>query len=201
MLIRSIALLLITAIMLSSCAAGYKPMLPQSMSFSSLEGEGLKYSYRYNVLTETKNKKHANKELKHGVKLMALQVQNNTGDEIILREHARFYTGDKQVLPLDPKQLQQQVKQPGGLYMLWSLLWVFYNKCEGFDCTSIPIPIGFVIGLLNWSTASRANKDLLNELIANNILEKRIAPGETVTGLLGISSDGSLPLQIRLSNR
>lgn len=174
-------------------------MLPQKMKFSSLEGEGLKYSYRYNVLTETKNKRHANKELKHGVKLLALQVQNDTGEEIILREHARFYTGEKQVLPLDPKQLQQQLKQPGGLYMLWSLLWLTYTKCEGRECNTIPIPIGVVIGLLNWSTASRANKDLLNELIANNILDKRIAPGEAVTGLLGISSDGSLPLEIRLS--
>ncbi|MCB0490252.1 MAG: hypothetical protein KDC99_17365 [Cyclobacteriaceae bacterium] len=199
MLVKYTSILLIGVITLSSCASGYRPMLPRQMSFSSLEGEGIKYSYRYNVLSETRNKKYANKELKHGVKLIALQVQNTTDEEVILREHARFYTGDKQVLPLDPKQMQQQVKQPGGLYMLWSLLWLYYTKCEGFECNTIPIPIGVVIGLLNLSTASRANKDLLSELISNNILDKRIAPGETVTGLLGISSDGSLPLEIRLS--
>jgi len=184
---------------LFSCASGYKPILPQQMSYGKLQSEGeINYTYRYNVLTDTKNKKYANKETNKGVKLVALQIENISDQEIILREHAKFYMGDKNILVLDPRQFQQQVKQPGGLYMIWSVLFLTINRCEGFECTAIPIPLGFVIGLLNWSTASRANKNLLSELIGNNILDRRIAPGEKSTGLIGVVSDELLPLEIRI---
>ncbi|MCB0492851.1 MAG: hypothetical protein KDC93_10590 [Cyclobacteriaceae bacterium] len=197
--IRSITLLLAT-IFLFSCASSYKPILPQQMTYTSLEGnEGIGYSYRYNVLRETGNKKYANKEEKKALKLVALQIKNNTNGDIRLKEHAKFYMGDNMVLPIEPAQLHQQVKQIGALYMLWSLLFLNITNCDKGECSNIPIPIGLAGGLMNWSVASKANKNFMTELITNNILDKTIAPGETVTGLIGLSADASLPIEIRIS--
>lgn len=199
-MLKRTAYLLITGLILVSCAASYKPILPYRMSYGTLQnGGGLDYSYRYGILTETGNKKYANKEAKHGVKLIAIQVENTTDQEIILREHAKFYVGGKIIFPMEAKQVQQQIKQPAGAYMLWTLLWLNFTKCENRDCTTIPLPIGLLIGLINTGKASGANKALYTELIANNILDKKIAPGEKATGLIGISSEDSLPMEIKLS--
>jgi len=199
MLKRTMFLFLV-GLILASCAASYKPILPYRMSYGTLQnGDGINYSYRYGILTETGNKKYANKEARHGVKLIAIQVENTTDQEIILRENAKFYVGGKIIFPMEPRQLQQQIKQPAGAYMLWTLLWFNITKCENRDCTTIPIPLGLLIGLINTGKASGANKALYSELIANNILDKKIAPGEKVTGLIGISSEDSLPMEIKLS--
>jgi hypothetical protein len=199
MIKRMLAFLLIGSILIS-CASYFRPIVPQSMSYGVMQsGDEISYAWRYNVLAESKNKKYARKELNHGIQLLAVQVQNTGSEEIVLREHAKFYMGDKLVLPMEPQQIQQQVKQLSGLYMLWSLLWVIITTCDSFDCSIIPLPVGLVIGIGNLGKASRANKDLLAELSANNILDKRIAPGETATGLVGIASGSLIPIEIRIS--
>jgi hypothetical protein len=107
--------------------------------------------------------------------------------------------GDRLVLPMEPKQVSQQLKQPAPLYLLWGLLWVTITKCEGEDCSVTPLPVGLAIGLINVGVASSANKKFLAELDATNILDKTIQPGETVYGLIGISSDITAPLTLKVN--
>jgi hypothetical protein len=78
-------------------------------------------------------------------------------------------------------------------------LWVVFSKCDSDgDCSSTPIPVGLLIGIGNTAAASSANKKFKMELTATDLLSKSIAPGETVQGLIGISSEisGSISLKI-----
>ncbi|MBL7840201.1 MAG: hypothetical protein JNJ75_08695 [Cyclobacteriaceae bacterium] len=195
----TISLLTIVCI-LCSCATSYKPINPQKLYFSAATvGDSLNYAVRGNVLAEAGNERYAKKEIKNNVRLIGVQVVNKSDHDIVLRKDARFYLGDKVVFPIEPEQLKNQLKQPAGLYMLWSLLWVVVAKCENDDCNVIPIPLGFLIGVGNTSKASKANKALLHELEQNNILDRVIHPGEAVTGLIGVAGSGDTPLRIELS--
>jgi hypothetical protein len=197
--IRVVSFILMASILLS-CAGSYKVINPQSLTYGSKsEADGISYSYQHNVLANTGNKKYAKRELKRPVKLLAVEFTNSTDHEINFRSDVKIFMGDRQVLPMEPSVIHQQLRQPAGLYMLWSLVWLTISKCENEDCSVTPIPIGLLIGIGNTSAASTANKKFLAELNATNILDRKIAPGETVKGLIGITSDTSGSISLKLN--
>lgn len=186
--------------MLGSCAKSYYPINPAKLQFNTATvTDSLNFATRYNVLAEAGNERYAQKEVKNGVKLLAVQVFNRTSHDIVLRKDARFIIDGKIVFPIEPAQMKNQLKQHAGLYMLWGLFWGVYSQCENNDCTVVPIPIGLVIGAINTSKASKANKQLLDELEQNNILDMVIKPGESKTGLLGFGTDLNVPVKIELN--
>jgi hypothetical protein len=184
---------------LFSCAASYKPIAPANLSYGSAvkTDEGLEYAYVHSILSQSGNKKYANRERKRPIKVMALEFTNNTNRVINFRRDVKIYMGNTIVSPVDPSLIHQSLKQPAALYLLWGLFWVVLNDCNGTDCNSTPLPVGLVIAGLNVGIASGANTKFLAELKSTNILDRDIAPGETVHGLIGITSDaaGSISLK------
>jgi hypothetical protein len=192
---------IVIAVLISSCAGSYKPMVPANMNYGSTsEGNGIAYAYRHNVLTETGNKKYAKREAKGSLKLMAIEITNTTDRTINFNRDVKMYMGDRQVLPVEPTIVYEQLRQRSGLYMLWSLLWVVFTKCdEDGNCSSTPLPVGLAIGIGNTAAASSANKKFMAELMATDLLTKEIKPGETVSGLIGISSTTSGSISLKLN--
>ena len=190
-MINRIICLITACCILSACASSYKPIKPAELDIvSGHSTNGVAYGYRYDVLTNTGNKKYANKETKKGIKLIAVKFENNTDKAIVFRESVQVLSAGKTVYAMESNQIHQQLKQPAPLYLLWGLLWVTINNGEG-DVT--PIPVGLGIGAINVSIAAGANKKFLAEVKENNLLDKTIQPGETVYGLLGLpveTSDG-----------
>jgi hypothetical protein len=184
----------------SSCAGTYHNINPKGLTYGfASEVKGISYSYRHNVLSETGNKKYAKKEAKKPVKLIALEITNTTDRTINVGREVKIYMGDRQVLPVASSVMYDQLRQPAGLFMLWGLLWVIYSQCDSNgDCSSTPIPVGLLIGIGNTATASSANKKFKLELTEADLLTKSIAPGETVQGLIGISSESSGPISLRI---
>jgi hypothetical protein len=196
---RSVIFTLIAAILLS-CAAPYHIVNPQQMNFSNYKsGTGVDFAMRGNVLSDAGNVRYANKEMKTGLRVVAVEIENKTDKPIVLRENAKFYSGTKNIYPVEAEQISHQLKQPAGLYMLWSLLWVVISKCDNTDCSVVPLPVGFFIGLGNMSKAKKSNKALLDELNANNILDKKIMPGEKARGLLGFGEQNIDAIRIEIN--
>jgi hypothetical protein len=186
------AFFLLIVFVLSSCASGYRPINPKGRTFgSAVESNGIRYSTWNNILSDSGNKKYAKKETKKPVKLVALEITNTSDQPINFGRDVNIYMGDRLVQPVEPSVVYDQLRQRAGLYMLWSFFCLTYTKCEGEDCSAVPIPLGVIIGIGNASVAGSANKKFMAELAATNILTKVIAPGETVKGLIGISSDVS----------
>jgi hypothetical protein len=189
------------AFLLVSCASSYKPIIPDRLSFpSSTEAAGVKMSYHYNVLDFTRNKRYAKKEPIKGVRVLAVELTNETGKPLIFNEDIQLYAGDTRAELLPPDVIKKELRQQGGWYMFWSLLWVVITKCDDGDCSVVPLPIGALIGVINLGKANGANNGLLMQLSRHDLRNKIIPPGETVYGLVGIRTLRQDPLSVKLKN-
>ena len=192
-LIPFLSLLLLLA---TGCAGSYKAVSPPSLAYPGEQtNNGLTYAYQFNVLAEAGNKKYAKRELKNSVKVIAIKLENNTGRDLDFKRDIDILMGSEVVLPMEKEQIKQTLKQPAALHMLWSLLFLNINDDDGSTTT---IPIGVGIGLGNTLVASGANKNLLSELTNYDILNNVIRDGETVYGLIGISTNITAPIELRL---
>lgn len=181
------------------CASTYKPIFPDDVSFSATTQDGgLKMQYKYDVLADAGNRKYAKKEDRRRVRIVAVNVQNNTGRAITLGRDAELYSGKMQLFPLTGPDVKQELRQVKGLYMIWSIVWVVLSKCDDGDCSTIPLPVGLVIGLANMGTAGKANNDLLYDFNRHNITDKTIPPGESVTGLIAVRGFSGQEIRLRL---
>jgi hypothetical protein len=192
-------LLSLTLLLLLSCAGSYKPMSSSISNFPIVQEEsGLKYSYKYGLLTESKNKKYAKKESKKGVQIIAVNIENNTGKSLNFNSDIAVYLGKNLVYPMNTELIYGTIKQPAPLYLLWGLLWVFISNCNGSDCNTIPLPVGFAIGIGNMAAANSANKKILLDLAQYNLMNKEIPDGESVSGIIGIPKAVPEPISFRL---
>ena len=128
-----------------------------------------------------------------------LQEPELIGLLINFKDDIEIYSGGRKIIPLEPAYAKKELKQIAPLHLLWSLLWVTINNCDDYgDCTSTPLPVGAVIGVINMGIAAGANKNLGNELVRYNLLDKTIEPGQTVNGIISIAIESGQPLEIRL---
>jgi len=184
---------------LSGCASSYRPIMADRHTYPGVaENDLLELKYEYDVLMKAGNKKYAGKEEARNIRLVAVQFTNLSSRTVTFPDDVEILAGDQRVTVLQPDEASRKLKQIAPLYMLWSVLWVVVSKCDEQDCTSIPIPVGALIGLGNTIKAGNANKNLLMDLMHYNILNKVVAPGETVTGIISIAVNSGQPLEIRM---
>jgi hypothetical protein len=159
--------------------------------------DGMELEYKYSVLRQAGNKKYARKADDKNIKIVGIKFTNLTDADIHFGNDLDVYADDQKITPLSPDVVKKEVKQVSGLYMLWSLFWITFTKCENDDCSITPIPIGLLIGIGNTAGASGANKSFNRELEYHNMMNKTVKPGQTVKGLLIVRSDTEAPLSVR----
>jgi hypothetical protein len=193
-------LLIAIIFVITGCAATYNPIVHQNLAYPGDTGrDGVKMLYEYDVLQSTGNQRYAKKENKRAIHIVAVEIANQTNRVLKFSEDVELYSGNRLIRVLPPDVVFKEIHQVSGLYMLWSLFWVVISKCENNDCSVIPVPIGVGIGLINFGTARKANKDWMYDLTQYNMLNKTIQPGETVNGLIGFSGQPSgQSLQVRV---
>lgn len=206
MRIIKITLLFIAISTLTNCASGYKMIEPKSINYiSTHETNNVRLEYKYDLL----DKKYAKKELKKGVKLIAIKITNNSDKDLMFGEGAKLtYMNGTEIFVMENNNVFQTLKQSPATY-LWYLLLTpvnFYtystNSYGGQEMTS-STPIGLILGPGlaggNMIVASSANKKFKNEMLDFNINGTIIKKGETKYGLIGIKADSfdSLKLKIK----
>ncbi len=185
---------LILLIVLSGCAASYRPINPTTLNYNSHDmQDGIALSYKYDVLKERGNKKYANKESRKGVRVVAVKLTNNTDTTVVIGKDILFYSAQNQLLPLDPMTIKESIKQivPGYLpYLIFTLLNV--STSDGYSTHVYPVGLALGPGLTigNMAVAGSANNSMLKELNEYNILNQDIQKGETVYGIIGIRDLG-----------
>ena len=193
--------LCLSALILCSCAGSYHPVLVGNLNYeSAASGDNVEMHYKYDVLRQSGNKKYAKKEIAKNIRVIAVQFPNMSDRPVNFSEDVEIYSGSRTIIPLPPELARKELKQIAPLHLLWCLLWINISKCDGYDCSSTLLPVGPAIGLFNMLKASGANKNLLAELTRYNMLNKTIAPGETLNGLRTIAAESGQPLQIRLKD-
>jgi hypothetical protein len=148
------------------------------------EDAGMKYGYLLDVLSWTRNKKYAKKEVKKGLRVVQVQITNDTEEPILVREDVRVFIGGEEVRMVEIPMAVEALKQRWLLYLLYIGLIPSITICNGTNCETTPIPIGLGIAALNIALASNANKSFERDLMYQNIRDRVIEPGETTTGLI-----------------
>ncbi|NDK56692.1 hypothetical protein [Pontibacter fetidus] len=195
-------------ILLSSCAGSYKSITPENMHYEvKSESNGVVLQYRLGVLGEHGNKKYVKKESKNFIKVAAVKLTNNTANTIDVSNDVKFFSGPNQFSSLEPKLAHARLKQSVPIYLLYTLLTplrlsetTYVNGIK--QETRVIFPVGLIVGpgitLYNMITAGTANNKLLSDLQKYSVLNKQIAPGETLHGIVVIPNGGYNPLSIKV---
>jgi hypothetical protein len=205
MKIIKITLLLTIALTLTNCASGYKMIEPKSINYiSSNESDGVKLEYKYDLL----DKKYEKKELKKGVKLVAVKITNNSAQDLMFGQDAKLtYENGTEVYVMENEKAFKTLKQSPASY-LWYLLLTpvnFYTtetNSNGFQQETSSTPIGLVLGPGlaggNMIAAGSANKKFKEEMLEYNVNGTIIKNGETKYGLIGIKTDSFDALKLKI---
>jgi len=190
------------AIFISGCAASYTPINPAFLHYNSHDtSNGIELSYKYDVLRERGNSKYAKKEDKKGVKLVAIKMTNTTDEVINVNEEVVFYADQNQIFPMEPMATKESLKQIVPGYLPYLLL-TFTNLTIYTGSSATTYPTGLLLGpgitIGNMAVAGTANQNMLYELYEYNILNKVIASGETVYGIIGVRDIGFSPISAKV---
>ena len=190
---------------LNSCASGYQKIYPKKLNYVSKSIENnIILEYKYELL----EKKYKKKEIKNGVKLIAIKITNNSEKEIVFGKDFNLAYENGSIINIIPTdKICKQIKQSPASYLWYLLLtplqaYTTKTTYDGQVQQSSGIPVGLVIGPSltagNIANASSANRKLKNELLEFEINEKIIKKGETVYGLIGITSNNYDSIKIKL---
>lgn len=200
MRIIKITLLFIAISTLTNCASGYKMIEPKSINYiSTNETDNVKLEYKYDLL----DKKYAKKELKKGVKLVAIKITNNSDKDLMFGKDAKLtYVNGAEIYVMENEKVFKTLKQSPASY-LWYLLLTpmnFYTAENGQQTSSTPIGLIVGPGLAggNMIAAGSANKKFKTEMLEYNINGTVIKKGETKYGLIGIKADSFDSLKLKV---
>lgn len=195
----------IIAISLTSCASGYKMISPEAINYiSAHENNGVKLEYKYNLM----EKKYAKKEIKKGVKIVAVKITNNTDNDLVFGRDVKLaYGNGNEVYVMDNEKAFTTLKQSVPTYLLYLLLtpvnfYTYKTNSYGMQETTSSTPIGIVLGpgitAFNMITAGSANKKFKTEMLDYNINGTTINSGETQYGLIGLKTDSFDALKLKV---
>ncbi|MBI6115878.1 hypothetical protein [Salegentibacter maritimus] len=205
MKIIKITLLLVVALSLTNCASGYKMIEPKAINYiSANENDGVILEYKYDLL----DKKYEKKELKKGVKLVAVKVTNNSGKDLVFGRDAKLaYENGTEIYVMENEKAFKTLKQSPASY-LWYLLLTpvnFYTSktnSNGVQEQTSSTPIGLILGPGlaggNMIAASSANKKFKEELLEYNVNGTLIEDGATRYGLIGIKTEAFDALKLKI---
>ncbi len=171
---------------------------------SSPATASLQFGYQYDILAmRGRNKKYVKKEHKKGYHVVAVQVKNNTANEVNFSRDAVLYYGDRPITPVAPELAAHDMKQGVAIYLLYILLnptLTTTQSTNGQVTTSdgTTLYVGPFIAGGNMLGASAANKNFGRELAQFDLTNRVIHPGETVYGLLCLRETNVAPLRLEL---
>lgn len=200
MKIIKITFLFIAFASLIGCASGYKMIKPNTINYvSTNESKGVKLEYKYDLL----DKKYAKKEIKKGVKLVAVKITNNSDKDLMFGSDIKLtYENEKEIIILEREKVFKTLKQIPATYLFYLLLTPmnFYSSDSNGSTSSIPIGLVIGPGIAggNMIASGSANKKFKTELLEYNINGTLIKKGETNYGLIGIKSDSFDALKLKI---
>ncbi|MBT2556795.1 hypothetical protein J7E24_03290 [Hymenobacter sp. ISL-91] len=196
-------------VLLSGCAGSYRAIQPERITSyqpAAPAGAPVDFSYRYSALiTNGANKKYVKKERKRGYQVVAVQLRNNTANELNFSRDLELSFGDRPIQPVSSMQASEDLKQGVAIYLLYVLLNVTvgnYTTVNGqiTEDNRVFLPTGPFIAGGNMLGASAANKNMRNELARYDLTNKVLRPGETVYGIMALRETNVAPLKLTLRN-
>jgi len=197
-----LSLTIVLFFLLFGCASTYQRIYPHSINYTAHNiHDGISISYKYDVLFERGNTKYARKERKKRIKILAVKLTNNTDTLIRLYKDVEYFSGDRQIFPMEPIALKNSIKQSVVSYLPYLLL-TFFNIYVTIDDNTTTYPVGLVIGpgitFGNMIVAAAANDNMYREFTDHCLMHKTVNKGETVYGIIGFRDIDYNTFSVRL---
>ncbi len=193
-ILKTLFLFGVALILITSCASSYKSISPERLNYGSPTSENdINIAYQTNVLSTSGNKKLAKKESGSYIKVIAVRITNNTNDRVVFGQDMMLKSGNVPLSILTPSQITANIKQSSAAYLLYLLLTpmtlqIGDQRTGDVESYNIGYGVGPGLALLNMGVASGANSNFESELETYSMINREIAPGETVYGLVGLSN-------------
>jgi hypothetical protein len=204
---RSLAAALVSCTLFGSgCAGSFTPIRPDRLATfqSSPAAVPLQFGYQYDALgMRGQNKKYVKKEHKKGYHVVAVQVKNNTANDVNFSRDAILYFGDRPISPVAPELAAHDMKQGVAIYLLYVLLNPTFTTTQSTNgqvtnSDGTTFYVGPLIAGGNMLGAALANKNFGRELAQFDLTNRVIHPGETVYGLVCLRETNVAPLRLEL---
>ena len=176
-------------LVLSGCATTYKQVPYDSLDYTGAQStEGLNIAYRY----EAQPGYYGDKARKRGYDVVAVRVTNTQDTPAMLTAGTlRIASNGMPISAVRPNVVAGNIKQPVWTYLLWNLANITITDEDGFVAF---IPLGLGISILNMITSSSANGKVQNAYTEQHLMGMTVPPGQTVEGLLFLSTTSFAPL-------
>ena len=201
MKLKDIIFLLFAALILNSCASGYKMINPTALNYQSTSTDkSVSLEYKYNLLQS----RYARKETNNKVRLAAVKIVNNSGKDLVFGRDIKIaYANDNTITLMEADKVYATLKQGSIGYLLYLLLTPAKFTTTSNNMQTSSTPVGYVIGpglaFGNMIAAGSANNNFKAELLKYNINGAVIKNGESVYGLIGFESDSFDALKIKVN--
>ena len=191
----------ILVILLTSCAVRYKTINTDVLSYykpTTINNE-LEVSYLCDVYQATGNTRYSNKERHNNFKTIAVKITNLSDSSILItKNNFKILAKDQQVPLAYLKEYFRYVRQTSGTYLLHALWSPRYTHTTGSglesNTTTVYIPIGLAVGIVNMIIAQVANKNHYLNINDRVIYGKTVKPHETITGIIVLDYSNYDPL-------
>ena len=186
-----------------SCAVSYKPIKLCSNYQNRTEIDNailIKYDTS-NIFLASKNFRIARKSMRQGFQILPMYIYNNKLDTIIiLNENTEVFCNYESAQIVDKSEYYKRIKQKVGYHGLetfFGLSMTYLLKASILEWTN-PYNFLIVLGVYNIYKASKANKQLLKEIEQYDVLNKKIAPGDSLNGFICLRAATSSNLMFRI---
>ncbi|KAA1246529.1 hypothetical protein [Aquimarina sp. RZ0] len=195
--------ILLIYIMMVSCASGYRTIKPSQVRYnSSSVNKAVSIKYKYNIL----NKRYTKKENKKGIKLVAVQINNNASNDLVFGKDLILQNQNGTALNiLETEQVFKKLRQSVPSYLWYLLLTPLNLQTTTVDNQGVEnrsFPLGLIVGPGiaggNMIAAGAANKKFKTDLFNYDLHGATIAKETTVYGLVGIRSETYDAIEIKI---
>jgi hypothetical protein len=207
---RRVLIFVAIGVIFSGCARTFFSIDPSAISYTGTKhlADDVYITYRYNVQEMNANRPYARKERKKDMRLIAVEIRNNSTTEFILnRDSLSILTptgGEVQVL--ETGTYTKAIRQYSETFVIFYGLAGFgvawgsdSNGEEFFNMSYNPIPLA--VGVGNAIFAESSNSKQKRNLLAFEIFDKPIEPGEKLYGLLPVQTEGHPELIFKYLNQ
>jgi len=186
----------------AGCASHYRLIQPPVLSYSSAEViDSVSFCYKYNILSESGNRKYARKERKEHLKIVAIKIVNNSHTTLSLKDNLQLFAVEKPITLIENKDFYGETNQSPASYILYLILTPVHQFSINLYGNSKVFPFGYILAPLlvtrNMIVAAKANKDYRYELRRYDLSDLKIPPDETVFGIIGFEAVDNIPLTIK----
>lgn len=182
-------LMALVAMLSFSCATTYRAVDPQKSNYyTEMEIDSIKYGFDKETFQLQAKKRYAKKARKKDVSIVGFYVENNTADTLLPIRDLTFQHGGKNIKPMPLKEAHVAVSQGEILHFLWYAIAIpIPAVVDAIGSPFIQAPVALITGNYNMFMAGAANRKFRENLQRDNIVYRKIPPGESMYGLVSFN--------------